>query len=979
MADEMLDDVLVANAQQPPQVGDGESVGAELPNSIEEVDAPIDETETSVDVEPVAEPDESQVAMGRAPKVKPSSSKKRINQAIQESDDVNAVAEGTDQRVPPSEVIGGHVIINPVDENVAARFRDLLNLKPGTAINLPKPPNLGHAEWEGYNLEDKHKAYINVLHKMWEEDIKLQGRGTMTMEQITNSAIEIGWDDAAIALLSRPKGKAVNAEEMARAIWVRLNASYHMQHLVENNLDEELVLWLPFHAAIERNTTAALTEAGRAMAVVSHANKIGALDVNAYSSIPELLKRHGLTPETVENFKAAYRAIPYGPKREQFTKGILRKGLDVWAESFINAYLSSPVTDAVNILSNTLFTTVQLPERLLASGVGAVRVPLNKYLHRKSNRFPILRGLNLLPNEERVRVSEMWTMLRSIGRGMDIGGKAAWKAALHEEGTFGRGKSKIDTRTQKAISAEYLNIKNKPLGAFIDAYGIMTRALGTRMLLIEDEFAKGVLYRMELEALADRRMHEWLDQGMPEDKVVLEGARILSGQDVEISRRAEDFAIRGTFQGDLAAIGGYFQGMFSHPVMKVIVPFYRTPMQIGKEILARSPIAPITPSNFWTDVRKGGADADLAISKFVLGTGIASTAALYATGTMIPEFEITGAGPEDPALRKHWLATGREPYSFAFQDSKTGNWTSWQYGRLEPIAGILAIASDYAYYSQYEDNADNLVELTIQMGLSVYNQVEKLPMTQGILEVATLVGRKFEKGSTKMSRFVELLTEKYSSTLFASLPGTGGSMTATIERVANPTRSDTSPTSEQLGPDSYYTNPVMRGFYKSLNKFKSRNPFFSDDVEPALNLWGETMSQCENGGWCFISPIRVMDSKYAPVDQELVDLGLAIRMPKKTQRGIRLGGDEYNEMIRLMNELDRGDGDMMSEISILISDPDSGYSEMTYKEKITSIRAIVSERKEEILDDMFSEGSSLKIKWDYRSKMMENHGIAPKQ
>ena len=154
MADELLDDVLVANAQQPPQVGDGESVGAELPNSIEEVDAPIDETV----VEPDVVTDETQVAMGRAPRVKPSSSKKRINQAIQESDDVNAVAEGTDQRVPPSEVIGGHVIINPVDENVAARFRDLLNLKPGTAINLPKPPNLGHAEWEGYNLEDQHKA-----------------------------------------------------------------------------------------------------------------------------------------------------------------------------------------------------------------------------------------------------------------------------------------------------------------------------------------------------------------------------------------------------------------------------------------------------------------------------------------------------------------------------------------------------------------------------------------------------------------------------------------------------------------------------------------------------------------------------------------------------------------------------------------------------------------------------------------------------
>ena len=60
-----------------------------------------------------------------------------------------------------------------------------------------------------------------------------------------------------------------------------------------------------------------------------------------------------------------------------------------------------------------------------------------------------------------------------------------------------------------------------------------------------------------------------------------------------------------------------------------------------------TPFAPFMPSGFWTDLRKGGAEADQAISRFVFGTGIFATVASLATGEMTQGFRINGRGPKN--------------------------------------------------------------------------------------------------------------------------------------------------------------------------------------------------------------------------------------------------------------------------------------------------------------------------------------------
>ena len=869
---------------------------------------------------------------------------------------INAAADDVPvppkQDVPPAELIDGQIIINPIDPAKGDEFRKILDLAPDAQIKIPMP-NLRQM-----NLEDSQKQYLETLHRLWDEDISVARRHSRTMDQIVKDAQSIGWDEAAIQLLQRKKGEAFNDVEMARAVWVRLNTMNHLDEIMQDIAsgggkydDADLLQFLPLAGSIEIQTSGAIAEAGRAMAVLSHAGKIGALDTSKMSSVPEMLARFGTDKEGLDNFKAAYLSLPTQAHKARYMRTIFQKGLDVFSEAFINSLLSSPVTHAVNIVGNTVFGALQVPERALAGVIGKIRTD-------------IFRGLG---GDERVQMTEAWSMLQSLGRGLEIGSKAAYKAAVKEEGSFGRGASKIDNRVDKAISSEYLNIQNNGLAKAIDEYGITVRALGSRMLLMEDEFAKGVLYRMELEALANRRMTELINNGMSQDDAVLEGARILAGHDATIVKGAEDFAVRTTFQGDLGKVARWAQGGFSHPLMKIFVPFYKTPMNIVSETIERTPVAGITPA-FWRDMKAGGASADIAMSKFIMGSSMFAMTAMYATGEMVPDFKITGMGPKDKNARTAWRRSGLEPYSFAFK-GKDGKWTSWQYGRLAPIAGILAMSSDYSEFSQYEDNEDTLTKLTIDAGASLYEQLKQLPMLQGVFEIAEVAGSEYESGHDKARRFGELITEKFAGALITAMPGPTGSLSATVERTMNPNASNVEPTSDQT-ENAFYTSPIARGWYKALNRAKSRNPFFSQDVPSKLNLWGQTMKQCENGGWCFISPIRVIDSKDNIVDKEMVNLGLGLRMPNKTQRGIKLTSDQYNEMILEMNLYDYNDGlNMLGEMEQLIDQ--IHYIESDPGERLELLRDIMNKRKEDVLDVMFGEGTELKIKETYRKDMLK--------
>ena len=102
--------------------------------------------------------------------------------------------------------------------------------------------------------------------------------------------------------------------------------------------------------------------------------------------------------------------------------------------------------------------------------------------------------------------------------------------------------------------------------------------------------------------------------------------------------------------------------------------------------------------------------------------------------------------------------------------------------------------------------------------------------------------------------------------------------------------------------------PAMRGFYLALQKAKSRNPLFSPELPPQLNLWGEARIQGNGMGWEWYSPVHIRDKKYNAVDEEIISLGNAGAsgplMPNKKIDKVLLTAQEYNDMITLFNTVD---------------------------------------------------------------------------
>ena len=898
----------------------------------------------TLEQEPVAPEEEVKVAGSMTGFVKAA---RKLSETIDEAE--VKTEDVTPPPQPMSQVIEGEIVLQSVPEASAKEFRESLNLPDDFDVKLPNltrrinrtPENPEGEIVNVFDSEEGANQWINNMHRIFDEQIKVATRGQRPLETMVKSAKAMGMHGALIELLDRKVGEAFNSEQMYRALWVRSAIAHEMDRVVKEGTDEELLRLLPFAASIEMQTSGAIAEGGRAMSVLSHAGKFSMSDA-AMKSLPELINAYGLKEETISNIRFAYQAIPETSEKMTFLRIIakgINKGMDLFAEAYVSSLLTSIPTHMINVLGNAIFGAIQIPERMVAGAVGAVRVNLFKNMTAK----------------DRVYMGESLEMLRGLSDGVPAALKAAAKALKTEEGTFGGPRAtKIDTRETKAISSEFLGLDpTGTFGKFVDMTGIITRFMGSRMLLTEDEFAKGLLFHMDLRAQARRTMERQIEQGMSEAEAIKSGARVLAGMDANIVKSAEDFAVRGTFQGDLGPIASFFNKGFSHPLMKIWVPFFRTPTKIGVEILQRTPLGALLPTGFWTEFAQGGAKADAALGRMIFGTGVFATIASMSTGEMIPGFKINGAQPQDKNAAAAWRRNGWQEYSFAVQQDD-GTWKNYEYGRLAPVGGIFAMAADYANYSQYSDNDSELEELFLGAGGALFNVMSELPMLQGIFSITELAGSEYEDFNKKFDRAYELMVKQVSGAVITAVPlAPTGPLFASIERSIDPLASDPK-LSTMDTQNALQTSSTARGFYEALNRIKSRNPFFSDTVPPKLNLYGEPMKQCENGAWCFISPLRVTTTKGNVVDEEMVNLGLGVPMPTRTQRGVRLTSDQYNDMLVRINEL--GNETMLEEMERVIElDVYQSADIAGVGGKIEQLKSVLTRRKKMVLDEMFAD------------------------
>ncbi len=889
------------------------------------------------------------------------------------------------QQGPLVQETAGEFIINSATPEQARQFKDLLNLPDDAEIRVPLP-NLSQQ-----NLEAVQIDYINAIHKIFEDDIAKKRRGKMTIDEIVRSAQSVGMDQVVAELLSKKQkrtvgadgstnleGLEVNPEQIARAIWARLNYSVHLDEIMQTGTDQELLDFLPIAAAIEMQTSGMVAEVGRSMSVLSHAGRIGAMDVGRASSLPEIMTRYdnyGVTMETVQDIRAAYTSLPKEPAaKSRFMKVLANKGLDAWAEAYLNGLLSSPVTHAVNIASNAIFAGIQIPERVAAGVVGMLRQSARK-----------MTRLNL-GGPDRVYMMEGLGQAQSLAMGLRDAIHATARALRSEEPTFGVDATKIDARDSKAISAEYLDLSFAQPGTgfakAIDLYGVLTRMFGSRLLLAEDEFFKAFGFNMELRAQALRQVNRALEEGMSDEEAVKLAVRIMSRQDASTVASATDAARVMTFTNELGPWAGAFSKLMSHPLAKIIVPFYRTPTNIVKQTLQRSPLAIMPGSGFYTELKAGGARADAAIAKFVGYSGVFAYLAMLSTGEMSDDVFITGPGPTNKQAQAAWRRQKLTPNTVYIRQDN-GEFKGYDFSRLAPIAGVMSMAAGYANYANYENDQDSLMEMFISSGAAMYDMIKEYPMLQGLFDISEILGSEYEGTTEKGKRFADLLAKQVGNALVTAAPAPTGSLTATIERSLNPLASDVSPTSDQLN-EEMETLAGYKGFIELYNEKMSRLPGGSNSVEEKLNLWAQPREQLQLPKWDWFSPIRITTPEYNAVDAEMVRLNLGLRMPRRKQKGVNLSSDYYNQMLRGINAPNNRGETMLQEMRRVISEPqyqfDFSGNEVSNADKLEMLNSILTRRKKAQLEMMFAEGTALaeaKRLIDNKQKPTPNRMVPP--
>ena len=703
----------------------------------------------------------------------------------------------------------------------------------------------------------------------------------VTFDEIKAKAAESGINESFLTRLIGNDGKMMaNAVETYKALEVLESSANELDKLfklVNTGMatdSDKLMLrqQIAFHGLIQKGVKGVQTETARALAVFRIPREGNA------QVIRQVLDEYG-GDGALQDMARSYLSLESRAAQNSMIEKSMMSGVkDVWFTTYINGLLSSGVSHAKNIVSNTMFGLYQIPERMVAS--------------LYSNVLPtgVRSWKSLVPGSEaeKIGMDEALTMVQSLRNGIVEGmqlASTAWKNNAPSDLI-----SKIEMQRggyEPTISSGAFGIEqDKWFAKAIDYYGTAVTLPG-RALLTEDEFFKGVLYRMELNTQITRRgktvYREGVEAGLSETdamaKASLEIEGLFQNPPRDLDEAAMLFAQKGTFTAELPPALKNLQQVFSHPALKVVVPFFKTPANIGLQVIERTPFAPLS-SQWREEMAKGGIYRDMALAKVTLGSAFLATfAALSAEG------QITGRGPERKADREALMRDGWQPYSIKIGDSY------YSYQGMEPVSALMAVAADYAEYAKHEPDASKVEEVFLGATYGLYEYIKEQPYLQGVADVAKLIGTN-QQGAVDGKKIVDGLVKQFGGFAIGGSPaGVYSSLVASISRLSDPTRKDTRADPElPMG---------VRGFVEAFNKYKSRLPYFNSDLPEALNLWGDTVLTSRGNPMELILPTRVSPAQFSLVDDALVRIGSPVGMPDKKIDGVEMTAEQYNRLLTI--------------------------------------------------------------------------------
>jgi len=693
------------------------------------------------------------------------------------------------------------------------------------------PPGLDQA------VIDADNKAVRKLAEGFQETVETQRRGVRPRATARVEAAKLGMtiDD----VLAISPGTTMNDSQIIKMLTIMedsTNDIVDLARLIKNGgegvtpeVRKEFLKKMLLFGQLDPKRLGVLSETGRALGIL---NEPMATINRQMKQLEEVLlspEKWGLSYEKLVDMVSNLQ----NPRElREFARATSRPDFkEFFLEYWINSMLSGLTTPVVNFTGNTISMVMGVGERKLAEILGSG-----------------------------VANGEARSMLYGMVEAMNDVWAIAWRTMRTGESLFGNNKLEYARKT--AITGDNLGVSG-PLGTAVDTIGTVVRVPG-RILLGTDEFFKYINYRMQLHALALTRTVAKLGDEATAEAIGKDVKRLIRELPEDLQNEAKQFADYQTFTNNLGRLGQKGQEILQEfPQLRLIVPFFRTPVNLFKYSFERTPVLQFASKRLREDLRHGGRRAAIARSKIATSSIVGGLVATMATNGLI-----TGAGPSDPRERAG-LENSTDWQAFSI---KIGD-TWFRYNRLDPIGMTIGTIASIV------EDASNMDQLTLDriIGATV------LALSQNMFS------KTYVKG---LADFIETVTPKshmrpedvmankrnYVHTLLGSMvPGLSAGLARAID-------------------------PGIKDVNTMLERVKSRIPFASLGVRNQLDVWGDERLKGGSGIYRAFVPIDKRDVVKNEIKQVVKDNKILIGMPANRIGGVRLKRDEYWDYVKIAGE-----------------------------------------------------------------------------
>lgn len=413
-------------------------------------------------------------------------------------------------------------------------------------------------------------------------------------------------------------------------------------------------------------------------------------------------------PEAFRDIDAAARAVADPKNADASAIKTADKALSLIKEfgdkvnTFrINALLSGPGTQEVNLISNAIQGFLIPTEQLLGATV---------------------------KGDRKLMAHAMRQLQGSFAGSLDFI-QTALKAGWYDNAVLDPFNGKVEEDFGKVFGNKYAD---------------NTITAPSRFLMTMDEFFKQSQYRGVVFADASAEASEQGLKGQQRSDFI---KQYLAESYTDTGQATRGDALlqarRSTFTEPLEpGMASMIQkAAIDYPLVRFFIPFVRTPVNILSQTFQHFPVVGLASRRMRADLAAGGARAAQARGRQVTGAALTAMAGYLASSGYI-----TGSGPQDPRIRKVWLKNN-QPYAFRIQNEDgTVEWVS--YARLEPLSNVFSIAADAVEIMNDEYNEAEKLPVLQALTMAIMENTVNKTFTQGISDAMTMfTGRPHEQAA----------------------------------------------------------------------------------------------------------------------------------------------------------------------------------------------------------------------------------------